>query len=336
MKLLIGFILDLLVGDPEWIPTPHPIVLIGKAISKVKNTIQQWIYDCPMAEVLEGRKIREKEKELVGGGLLMTVIVGGTYFVTKGIVDTAKKIHPRLGDAVETFLLYQALATKCLKDEAEKVYDKLEEGDLPGARTQVGYLVGRDTASLSAEEVAKATIETVAENTSDGVVAPMFYGAIGGAPLAMAYKAVNTLDSMVGYKNEEYKYLGKASAKMDDLWNFIPSRLTAFAMMGAAYVEEEMDHENAFRIFKRDRKKHLSPNSAQTESVAAGALHIQLGGTHDYFGKPVEKPTIGDDDRPVEAADIKKTNKLLYGGAICAMGAITLVKLLSWLKHKND
>lgn len=335
MKLLIGFLMDLLMGDPDWIPTPHPIVLIGKAITKVKNKIQHWIYDCPIEEVLEGRKIREKEKELVGGGLLMTVIVGGTYFITRFLVDAARKIHPKLGDALETFLIFQSLATKCLRDEAEKVYHKLKEEDLSGARTQVGYLVGRDTACLSAEEVAKATIETVAENTSDGVVAPMFYAAIGGAPLAMAYKAVNTLDSMVGYKNEEYKYLGKASAKMDDLWNFIPSRLTAFAMMGAAYVEDDMDQENAFRIFKRDRKKHLSPNSAQTESVAAGALHIQLGGTHDYFGKPVEKPTIGDDDRPVEAEDIKRTNRLLYGGAICAMGAITLVKGLAWLRDKN-
>lgn len=334
MKLLVGFVIDLIVGDPDWMPTPHPIVLIGKAISNLKKKIQQWIYDCPITEVLEGRRIREKEKELAGGCVLMAVIVGGTYFITKCIVDMAKKIHPKLGDAVETFLIFQSLATKCLKDEAEKVYDKLKAEDLEGARTQVGYLVGRDTACLSAEEVAKATIETVAENTSDGVVAPMFYAAIGGAPLAMAYKAVNTLDSMVGYKNNECKYIGKASAKMDDLWNFIPSRLTAFAMMGAAYVED-LDYKNAFRIFKRDRLKHLSPNSAQTESVAAGALHVQLGGTHDYFGKPVEKPTIGDDDRPVEAEDIKKTNYLLYGAAICSIGAISLVKFLKYLKDRD-
>lgn len=335
MKTLLAFFMDLAVGDPEWIPTPHPIVLIGKAITKCKNGILQFIYDCPMKEVLEKRRIRKKDAELVGGGVLFSVVVGGTYFVTKFIVDTARKIHPRLGDAVETFLIFQSLAAKCLKDEAEKVYDKLKEDDLVGARTQVGYLVGRDTENLSSEEVIKATIETVAENTSDGVIAPMFYAAIGGAPLAMAYKAVNTLDSMVGYKNDECIYIGRVSAKMDDVCNFIPSRLSAFAMMAGAYLED-YDYENAYRIFKRDRKNHLSPNSAQTESVAAGALHIQLGGTHDYFGVPVEKPTIGDDDRPVEPEDIKRTNKLLYGASICAIGAVTLVKFLSWLKKSQD
>lgn len=262
----------------------------------------------------------------------MFVIVGGTYLVTAGIVKLAKKINHRFGEWLETFLLFQALATKCLKQESMKVYDKLEEGDLTGARTQVGYLVGRDTETLSAEEVAKATIETVAENTADGVIAPMFYGAIGGAPLAMAYKAVNTLDSMVGYKNEEFIYLGRASAKMDDAWNYIPARLSAFAMIAGAKIAG-YDWKNAYRIFKRDRYNHLSPNSAQTESVTAGALKIQLGGTHNYFGKPVEKPTIGDDIRPVTAKDIERTNRLLYGSAICAMGTITLVKGLSHL-HK--
>lgn len=336
MKLLLAFLMDMIIGDPEWIPTPHPIVLIGRTITKCKNTLQQFIYDCPMKEVLEKRRIRKKEAELAGGGILFAVVVGGTYMVTKFIVDTARKIHPRLGDVVETFLIFQSLAAKCLKDEAEKVYDKLKGEDLEGARTQVGYLVGRDTACLSSEEVAKATIETVAENTSDGVIAPVFYAAIGGAPLAMAYKAVNTLDSMVGYKNDECIYIGKISAKMDDVCNFIPSRLSAFAMMAAAYFEEGLDCENAWRIFRRDRLNHLSPNSAQTESVAAGALHIQLGGTHDYFGKPVEKPTIGDDDRPVEAEDIKRTNKLLYGASICAIGVVTLLKLLSYLRRSDD
>lgn len=334
MKLLTAFFADLAIGDPDWIPTTHPVILIGKAITKCKNTIIKIIYGDRFEDVLEKRKLREPDKEIIGGGLLHFAVVGGAYFVTDWIIKGAKAIHPRLGDLTETFLLYQCLASKCLADEAEKVCVKLEEGDLPGARTQVGYLVGRDTACLSEEEVAKATIETVAENTSDGVIAPMFYGAIGGAPLAMAYKAVNTLDSMVGYKNDENIYIGKISAKADDIWNLIPARISAFAMMAAARLSNQ-DYENGFRIFKRDRYNHLSPNSAQTESVTAGVLHIQLGGTHDYFGKPVEKPTIGDKDREAVPEDIRKTNKLMYGAAIVTMGVIVLVKLIGWLKNSN-
>ncbi|MDO4555966.1 MAG: adenosylcobinamide-phosphate synthase CbiB [Lachnospiraceae bacterium] len=355
MKVLIGFIMDLLFGDPAWIP--HPIVLIGKSISKCKNALQNFLYGCSYEQMMEKQRkedsekedsvkdnsvngdsakenlARNSKKEIACGGILTAVIVGGTYLVTKGIVTIAKKIHPRFGDAIETFLIFQSLATKCLKQEAEKVYDKLKEEDLVGARVQVGYLVGRDTDQLSETEVAKATIETVAENTADGVIAPMFYAAIGGAPLAMAYKAVNTLDSMVGYKNEEYQYLGRISAKMDDFWNFIPARLSALAMIGGAKLAG-YDEKEAVRIFKRDRYNHLSPNSAQTESVAAGALHIQLGGTHDYFGKPVEKPTIGDDIRPVEPEDIKRTNRLLYGAAVCFAAAISLVKAIRYLRRK--
>ncbi len=334
MKLLTAFLADLAVGDPEWIPTPHPVVLIGKTITKCKNAIISAIYGDRFQAVLEKKKLREPEKEIIGGGMLHLAVVGGAYVVTDWIVKAAKAIHPRLGDLTETFLIYQCLASKCLADEAEKVCVRLEEDDLPGARTQVGYLVGRDTACLTEEEVAKATIETVAENTSDGVIAPMFYAAIGGAPLAMAYKAVNTLDSMVGYKNDENIYLGKVSAKADDLWNLVPARISAFAMMAAAKLAD-LDAENAFKIFKRDRYNHLSPNSAQTESVAAGALHIQLGGTHNYFGKPVEKPTIGDKEREAVPEDIRRTNKLMYGAAVCTMGVIVLIKLIAWLKDSD-
>lgn len=331
MKVLIGFIMDFLFGDPTWIP--HPVVWIGKAIDRLKGAIWNYIYGCSYDEVIRQKKLRDENLEILGGGFLMTVIVGGTYLITAFVIKLAKKIHPKLGQAAETFLIFQSLATKCLGQESSKVYEKLKEGDLPGARTQVGYLVGRDTACLSEEEVAKAAIETVAENTADGVVAPLFYASIGGAPLALVYKAVNTLDSMIGYRNEECIYLGKASAKMDDVWNFIPARLSAFAMMGGAKMAG-FDWKNGWKIFKRDRYNHLSPNSAQTESVAAGALHIQLGGTHDYFGKPVEKPTIGDDLRPVEPEDIKRTNQLLYGAAICSMGVVSLIKGLSFL-HKQ-
>lgn len=334
MKLLTAFLADLAFGDPVDMPTPHPVVLIGKAITTCKNRITKAIYGDRFQAVLEKRKLREPEKEIIGGGILHAVVVGGAYLITDGIIKCAGAIHPKLGDLAETFLIYQCLAGKCLAEEAEKVCVKLEEGDLPGARTQVGFLVGRDTACLTEEEVTKATIETVAENTSDGVIAPMFYAAIGGAPLAMAYKAVNTLDSMVGYKNDENIYLGKVSAKADDIWNLIPARISAFAMMAAAKFTD-LDEQNAFRIFKRDRYHHLSPNSAQTESVAAGALHVQLGGTHDYFGKPVEKPTIGDKDRAAVPEDIRKTNKLMYGAAVCTMAVIMLVKLIGWLRKSN-
>ena len=331
MKVLIGFIMDLLLGDPAWIP--HPIIFIGKAIDRVKKNIQEFIYGCSFQEMKEKGSYRDPQKELLGGGLLMTVIVGGTYLVTRAIVKTAGKIHPRLGEAVETFLIFQTLASKCLKQESMKVYKKLEWEDLPGARTQVGYLVGRDTNELSASEVAKATVETVAENTADGVVARMFYAALGGAPLAMAYKAVNTLDSMAGYKNDEFQYLGRASARMDDVWNFIPARLSAMAMIGGAKLTG-YDARSGWKIFKRDRYNHLSPNSAQTESVAAGALHIQLGGTHNYFGRPVQKPTIGDDIRPVEPDDIKGANDLMYGAAIISAGAVALIKGFNYLQKK--
>lgn len=330
MKLLAAFLTDLAIGDPDWIPTPHPIVLIGKAIAGCREKIISSIYGSSFQKVLDKRKIRETEKEIAGGGVLHLLIVGGAYLVTDILVKAARAIHPKLGDLTETFLIYQCLAGKCLKDEAEKVQKRLEEGDLPAARVQVGYLVGRDTACLTEEEVTKATVETVAENTADGVIAPMLYAAIGGAPLAMAYKAVNTLDSMVGYQNDENQYLGRISARADDLWNLIPARISAFAMMAGARLHH-MDCKNAFRIFRRDRYNHLSPNSAQTESVTAGALHIQLGGTHDYFGKPVEKPTIGDLDRPAEPSDIEKTNKLMYSAAGMTMGVIMLVKFIRWL-----
>lgn len=326
----MAFLADLAIGDPDWIPTPHPIVLIGRFITKCREMITSSIYGCSFQNVLDKRKIREPEKELLGGGILHFLVVGGAYGVTALLVKGVKAVNSRLGDLVETFLIYQCLAGKCLKDEAGKVEKKLKEGDLPGARIQVGYLVGRDTDCLSGEEVTKATVETVAENTSDGVIAPMLYAAIGGAPLAMAYKAVNTLDSMVGYQNEENKYLGRVSAKMDDLWNFIPARISACAMVAGAYLTK-LDYKNAWRIFKRDRYHHLSPNSAQTESVAAGALHIQLGGTHDYFGKPVEKPTIGDADRPAEPEDIGKTSRLMYTAAVGTMGVIALVRLIRWI-----
>ena len=207
------------------------------------------------------------------------------------------------------------MAARCLATESSKVYCALQADDLPLARKQLSWLVGRETKNLSAEEVTKACVETVAENTSDGEIAPLFYLLLGGVPLGFFYKAVNTLDSMVGYRNEIYEYFGKASAKLDDICNWIPARLSAWFLIAASFLLS-LDGKGALRIYFRDRRKHLSPNSAQTEAVAAGAIGIQLGGTHIYFGNVVEKPTIGDAIRTAKAEDIQTANKMLFVASI--------------------
>ncbi|MFR2342235.1 MAG: adenosylcobinamide-phosphate synthase CbiB [Ruminococcus sp.] len=225
-------------------------------------------------------------------------------------------------------LCYQILAARCLATESKKVYRALQAEDLPLARKQLSWLVGRETQTLSAEEVTKACVETVAENTSDGEIAPLFYLFLGGVPLGFFYKAVNTLDSMVGYRNETYEYFGKAAAKLDDFWNWLPARISAWLMIATA-VLLRLDGKQALQIYLRDRRKHLSPNSAQTESVAAGAMGIQLGGTHVYFGKVVEKPTIGDAIRHAQPTDILTANKLLFGSSLLFAGLVG--SLLLWL-----
>ena len=244
-----------------------------------------------------------------------------------GVLLLAYRISFWLWFVLHTFWAYQIPASRCLATESRKVYRKLAASDLSGARTQLSWLVGRDTQSLSEEEVTKACVETVAENTSDGVTAPLFYLLIGGVPLGFLYKAVNTLDSMVGYRNETYRYFGTVSARLDDALNWLPSRICAVLMICAAWLLR-LDARNAWRIFRRDRNKHLSPNSAQTESVAAGALGIRLGGTHLYFGKPVEKPTIGDACRPARPEDILTANRLMIGTSILSALGFGAVRFL--------
>lgn len=314
--MILGFVIDLIIGDPHGII--HPVQIIGWFIDKIKRGMQHMIYGCSWQEVKERQLERKETAELLCGYVLTFIIVVGTFVVITAILYIAGWIHPWLRFALETFFIYQILATKSLKKESMKVYYKLKEGDLMGARKEISYLVGRDTQELDESEIAKADVETIAENTADGIIAPMFFIALGGAPLGFAYKAVNTLDSMVAYRNDELIHIGHASAKLDDICNFIPARLAAFMMMAAAAILR-LDVKGAIKIFKRDRFAHLSPNSAQTEAVAAGALNIQLGGTHNYFGKPVEKPTIGDDIRPVEYEDIKRTNQLLYVSAFLTL-----------------
>lgn len=297
----LGFLLDLLLGDPYWLF--HPIRLIGSLIA-----------------FLEKKLRKEKDdtaKQFQMGILLVVLVLITTLIVALAILVGAYWLHPIAGIAVETVMTYQILATKCLKVESMKVYAKLREQDLEGARKAVSMIVGRDTGCLDETGVAKAAIETVAENTSDGVIAPMLYTAIGGPVLGFVYKAVNTMDSMIGYKNDRYLYFGRAAAKLDDVCNYIPARISAYFMIFVCtFLGKAFDGRHAAFIYKRDRYHHASPNSAQTEAVCAGALSIQLAGDASYFGKVVKKPFIGDAVRKVEFEDIKRANRLLYATAI--------------------
>ena len=292
--MILGYIMDLVFGDPYWFP--HPVRFIGKLISKTEKFI---------------RKHAKSEKSLKYWGILMWLVpVVTTALVTALIVKIAS-FNKYVETFVSAFIIYTTLSTKCLKDEATKIYNVLETGDIKKSRVQLSYIVGRDTTNLSQSEIIRATVETVAENTVDGTISPMFYGFLFGPVGAMTYKAINTLDSMVGYKNDKYLNLGCVSAKLDDVANFIPSRLTAIFMPLGAFLCG-MNGLNSFKIAIRDRKNHKSPNCAFAEGAAAGAIGVQLGGTNIYFGKEVYKPTIGDKKRELENYDIVRMNKLMY------------------------
>lgn len=299
IAFFLGFILDLLFGDPYWLP--HPIRLIGSLIARVENCF------------LGKNKDRNEKKELWQGIYMVIIVLLSTMTVTTLILCLTYYINCYLGIAVETIMTYQILATKCLKVESMKVYHCLKDKTLPEARNAVSMIVGRDTDCLDERGVAKAAIETVAENTSDGVIAPMLYTALGGPILGFLYKAVNTMDSMIGYKNEKYFYFGRTAAKLDDVVNFLPARISAYLMIVASFIGGKcFSGKRAYYIYKRDNRNHASPNSAQTESVCAGALGIQLAGDASYFGKIVKKPYIGDNVRAVEYEDIKRVNLLMY------------------------
>jgi adenosylcobinamide-phosphate synthase len=238
-------------------------------------------------------------------------------------------MHFVAGIALEAAFCYQIIAAKALRDESMKVYAGLDQGDIALARLSLSYIVGRDTQNLEDEEIAKAAIETIAENVSDGVIAPMVYMLVGGAPLGFAYKAVNTLDSMIGYRNEKYAYFGKFAARLDDVANFIPARVAAILMIAASYICK-MDGNQAWRIYWRDRYNHSSPNSAHTEAVCAGALGVSLSGSSHYGGVLVSKPTIGDALRKVTKEDIKLANRLMYTASWLGLGVGALVRILVW------
>ena len=294
--VLGGFVLDLLFGDPAWLP--HPVVYMGRAISALERR-------------LRARLPRTPQGELLGGAILAFCLPVGTFLLTSLVCLGAAALSPWLGLAVQMFWCGQALAAKGLAQESTNVYVELKKGSLPAARKAVSRIVGRDTEALTAEGVTKAAVETVAENASDGVIAPLLYMLLGGAPLALTYKAINTMDSMLGYKNEKYLYFGRAAAKLDDVANYIPSRLAALLwIMAAAFTRN--DAKGAWRIWRRDRRNHASPNSAQTESACAGALGVQLAGPAYYFGEYYPKPTIGDPLRPIEPEDILRADRMMY------------------------
>lgn len=311
MAFFLGFLLDLLFGDPYWLP--HPVRLIGSLIARIEKCF------------LEKNKDKIEEKELRQGKCLVIIVLSVTVAVTAFILIMAYSINSYLGIAVETIMTYQILAAKCLKVESMRVYYCLKDKTLQEARKAVSMIVGRDTKCLDEKGVAKAAIETVAENTSDGVIAPMLYTAIGGPILGFFYKAVNTMDSMIGYKNDKYLYFGRTAAKLDDAVNFVPARISAYLMIIASFLGGECySGKRAWYIYKRDNRNHASPNAAQTESVCAGALGIQLAGDASYFGKIVKKPYIGDSVRAVENEDIKRVNCLMYltawlGEIICLL-----------------
>ena len=298
-----AFILDLIFGDPRWLP--HPICLIGKLISKSEGVLRRIFSGTPAGERAAGTALW-----FIVACLSFTV----PFLLLKGL----DAVHPWLRYGVETLFCYQILAAKSLKTESMRVYDHIVRGDLSGSRKYLSWIVGRDTENLNFTQITKAVVETVAENTSDGVIAPMLFMVIGGAPLGFLYKGVNTLDSMVGYKNEQYINFGKFSAIADDVFNYIPARITALAMIVSAFVQG-FDGKNAWRIFLRDRHNHASPNSAHPESACAGALNVQLAGDAYYFGKLYKKKTIGDPIRDVQADDIPKAVRLMYGAAVLCL-----------------
>ena len=310
--VLGGFVLDTLFGDPPWLP--HPVVLMGKAISALEKRLRARLPQTPQGELL-------------GGAVVAFTLPLGTFLLTSLVCLGAAKLSPWLGLAVQMFWCGQALAAKGLAQESTNVYRALIKPDLPAARKAVSRIVGRDTQNLTLEGVTKAAVETVAENASDGVIAPLLYMLLGGAPLALTYKAINTMDSMLGYKNEKYLYFGRAAAKLDDAANYLPSRLAGLLWCAAAALTGNSP-KGAWRIWRRDRRCHASPNSAQTESACAGALGVQLAGPAYYFGEYYAKPTIGDPLRPIEPEDIRRANRMMYAESVLALAVGLAVRAI--------
>ncbi len=299
-----ALILDLIIGDPQY--SFHPIRLVGKLIEWVEGKIRPHFKEC-------------NQSLFQGGVITVVIVIAVCLVVVHNIIRLAYIINPTIGWIVQALICYVCLSTGSLKSESMKVYKPLQAGDVEGGRKAVSMIVGRDTTSLDEKGITKATVETIAENTADGVIGPLFYMIFFGAVGGFVYKAINTMDSMLGYKNDKYLYFGRAAAKLDDIANYIPARLAAVFMIIASGIAG-FDSDNAVKIYKRDKNNHQSPNSAHTEAVCAGALNIQLAGNAYYFGKLCEKPTIGDTNRPVTIEDIPRANKLMiYSSVVSAV-----------------
>ena len=312
--IIIGFLIDCILGDPQ---NPlHPIRFLGYI-----NNLGIRLYD--------KLNIKKPKIQFIYGMLMNVFILSFVFFIFLGLVNIFYKINFYLGVVFEIIMSYFIIAPKCLYTESMKVFKALKNNDIEKARLYLSYIVGRDTKSLKEEKIIKATIETIAENLSDGVIAPLIFLAIGGVPLGMVYKAVNTLDSMVGYKNEKFMYFGKFSARLDDVFNFIPARISAILMIIATFVLR-LNVKNAIKIYIRDRYNHLSPNSAHTEAVCAGALSLQLGGASTYKGKVVEKKTIGDNIKNASINDILLANKLMYVSTIILIIILLILFLIAY------
>jgi adenosylcobinamide-phosphate synthase len=317
LAALCGFALDLLIGDPERLAPIHPVVLMGRCITKLERVLRA--------------RFPQTERGALRAGLVLALVLSiGTFVLCKLILRLAAAVWAPLAFAVEVLWCWQALAVKDLRVEAMRVYTALTEGTLPEARAAVSRIVGRETARLDRDGVTRAAVETVAENFSDGVVSPLLYMLLGGAPLALCYKAINTMDSMVGYKNEEYRFFGRAAARLDDAANYLPARLAALLLIGAARLCGE-DAAEAYRIWRRDRRRHASPNSAHCEAAMAGALGLRISGPAVYFGELHDKPWIGDERRPIEAEDIRRACRMETAGSLLALALFSLVRLAAIL-----
>ena len=308
--IVTGFLLDLILGDPPGVP--HIVRLMGVCISRLEKLLRRIFPKNPRGE-------------LWGGALMAAAVIIVFTAPVFIVLFFAYRFSPYLGFAAESLLIWQCLAMKSLRVESMKVYGELESGDILRARKSVSMIVGRDTENLDEAGVTRAAVETVAESTSDGVIAPMLYIMLGGAALGVLYKAVNTMDSMVGYKNGRYMYFGRPAARLDDVFGWLPSRLTAMLMIISA-AAARLDARGAYRIWRRDRKSHASPNSGQSESACAGALGVRLVGPAAYSGVPHQKPYIGDDFRPVVPGDIKSANRLMYASAYVMLAFAAAVR----------
>jgi len=319
--IVAAYLLDCGLGDPEWFP--HPVRLIGRACSTGETLLHG------LGDDVEGNPQQSMRYELVAGAALTAGIVVGSYYATECAIRWTRARDHRVGSALETLLAWTCLATRSLDQEAKKVIDALdagsENGDLETARMRLARIVGRDTRDLDGSEICRAVIETVAESASDGIVAPLFYMGLGGVPLAMAYKAVNTLDSMIGHADERYFYFGKAAARLDDVANFVPARLTAFAIAGVAGVLDTEEAKRAFFVWNRDGYKHKSPNAGQPESAMAGALAVRLGGENRYSGEVIRTPRLGAEFPPAGVPQAKSALRIVAGVALVGVLAALLM-----------